>query len=89
MPHNPEVLKEVTSLIRPNSLPMEQGKSRDWDRRCRETKRLIINIPLRTLKPHCVSVVAFPAWVLAVGPESKILCIAGHRSPRIWTRRIS
>ena len=44
----------------------------------RETKRLIINMPPRTLKSLCASV-AFPAWVLAVRPESKILCIAGHR----------
>jgi hypothetical protein len=44
----------------------------------RETKRLIINMPPRTLKSLCASV-AFPAWVLAVRPESKILCVAGHR----------
>ena len=43
----------------------------------RETKRLIINMPPRTLKSHCASV-AFPSWVLAVRPESKILCVAGH-----------
>ncbi len=43
-----------------------------------ETKRLIINMPPRTLKSLCVSV-AFPAWLLAVRPETKILCVAGHR----------
>jgi len=42
------------------------------------TKRLIINMPPRTLKSICASV-AFPAWVLAVRPETKIFCISGHR----------
>lgn len=44
----------------------------------RETTRLIINMPPRSLKSICASV-AFPAWVLGVQPESKIMCIAGHR----------
>ena len=44
----------------------------------RETTRLIINMPPRTLKSLCTSV-AFPAWVLAVQPTTKILCVAGHR----------
>lgn len=43
-----------------------------------ETKRLIINMPPRSLKSICTSV-AFPAWVLGVRPESKIMCVAGHR----------
>ncbi len=44
----------------------------------RETTRLIINMPPRALKSLCTSV-AFPAWVLAVEPTTKILCVAGHR----------
>ena len=34
-----------------------------------ETKRLIINVPPRSLKSHCASV-AFPAWVLGHEPSS-------------------
>lgn len=45
----------------------------------RETTRLIINMPPRSLKSICASVI-FPSWVLGVQPESKILCIAGNRS---------
>ncbi|MBM92741.1 MAG: hypothetical protein CMJ35_14205 [Phycisphaerae bacterium] len=45
----------------------------------RQSKRLIINTPQRSLKSVCASV-AFPAWVLGVRPESKIMCIAGHRT---------
>ncbi|MEM9111447.1 MAG: hypothetical protein AAGC72_15655 [Planctomycetota bacterium] len=43
-----------------------------------ETKRLIINMPPRSLKSFKASV-AFPAWVLARKPETKIMCIAGSR----------
>lgn len=43
-----------------------------------ETKRLIINMPPRSLKSICTSV-AFPAWVLGVQPKSKIMCVSGHR----------
>ena len=43
-----------------------------------ETKRLIINMPPRSLKSICASV-AFPAWALALRPETKIHCVAGHR----------
>jgi len=43
-----------------------------------ETKRLIINMPPRYLKSFCASV-AFPAWSLALRPESKIMCITGNR----------
>ena len=46
---------------------------------CRgEIKRLIVNMPPRTLKSICASV-ALPAWLLAVRPQTKILCVAGHR----------
>ena len=44
----------------------------------REVKRLIINMPPRSLKSMCTSI-AFPAWMLGVQPESKIMCIAGHK----------
>ena len=43
--------------------------------RCRrsETKRLIINLPPRSLKSHCASV-AFPAWILGHNPSAQIIC---------------
>lgn len=43
-----------------------------------EIKRLIINMPPRSLKSFCTSV-AFPAWLLALKPETKIISVAGHR----------
>ncbi|MCB9848491.1 MAG: hypothetical protein H6814_08770 [Phycisphaeraceae bacterium] len=49
-------------------------------KRChrRETKRLIVNMPPRSLKSICASV-AFPAWLLGIEPESKVMCVAGHK----------
>jgi len=43
--------------------------------KCRtgETKRLIINLPPRTLKSHAASV-AFPAWLLGHNPAKGIIC---------------
>jgi hypothetical protein len=43
--------------------------------KCRkgETKRLIINLPPRTLKSHAASV-AFPAWLLGHDPTIQIIC---------------
>jgi len=43
--------------------------------RCRtgKTKRLIINLPPRTLKSHAASV-AFPAWLLGHDPSTQIIC---------------
>jgi hypothetical protein len=41
-----------------------------------EIKRLIINLPPRTLKSHCASI-AFPAWILGRDPNKKILCLHG------------
>jgi predicted phage terminase large subunit-like protein len=38
-----------------------------------ETRRLIINLPPRSLKSHCVSV-AFPAWLLGHDPSVQIIC---------------
>lgn len=38
-----------------------------------ETKRLIINVPPRSLKSICASV-AFPAWLLGHNPSSQIIC---------------
>lgn len=38
-----------------------------------ETKRLIINVPPRSLKSHCASV-AFPAYVLGHNPSAQIIC---------------
>jgi predicted phage terminase large subunit-like protein len=38
-----------------------------------ECKRLIINLPPRTLKSHAASV-AFPAWLLGHDPSKQILC---------------
>ncbi|HXN00205.1 MAG TPA: phage terminase large subunit [Candidatus Dormibacteraeota bacterium] len=37
-----------------------------------QTKRLIINVPPRSLKSHCVSV-AFPAWLLGHDPSAQII----------------
>lgn len=43
--------------------------------KCRagRTKRLIINLPPRTLKSHAASV-AFPAWLLGHDPAQQIIC---------------
>jgi len=38
-----------------------------------KTKRLIINLPPRTLKSHAATV-AFPAWLLGQDPTSQIIC---------------
>jgi predicted phage terminase large subunit-like protein len=38
-----------------------------------KTKRLIINLPPRSLKSHCATV-AFPAWLLGHNPSSQIIC---------------
>lgn len=43
-----------------------------------QVKRLIINMPPRSLKSFYASV-AFPAWLLARQPDTKIMCIAGGR----------
>lgn len=49
-------------------------------RRCArgEVRRLIINMPPRSLKSIGASV-AFPAWLLGIRPDCKLMCIAGHR----------
>jgi predicted phage terminase large subunit-like protein len=39
----------------------------------RKTKRLIINLPPRSLKSLCASV-AFPAWLLGHNPSAQVLC---------------
>jgi predicted phage terminase large subunit-like protein len=43
--------------------------------KCRmgQTKRLILNLPPRTLKSHAASV-AFPAWLLGHDPSKQIIC---------------
>ena len=41
--------------------------------RCGEIKRLIINLPPRHLKSHCVSV-AFIAWLLGHHPAKHVIC---------------
>jgi len=38
-----------------------------------KTKRVIINVPPRSLKSHCASV-AFPAWLLGHKPSAQIIC---------------
>src|SRR5579885_2980992 len=47
----------------------------DYLERCRtgEIKRLIINLPPRSLKSHCASI-AFPAWILGHNPSAQIIC---------------
>lgn len=39
------------------------------------TKRLIINVPPRYLKSHCVSI-SFPAWVLGHNPSAQIISVS-------------
>jgi hypothetical protein len=43
--------------------------------KCRtgKTKRLIINLPPRTLKSHAASI-TFPAWLLGHNPAKQIIC---------------
>ena len=43
--------------------------------RCRtgEIKRLIVNLPPRSLKSHCASI-AFPAWILGHNPSAQLIC---------------
>jgi predicted phage terminase large subunit-like protein len=40
-----------------------------------KTKRLIINVPPRSLKSHCVSI-AMPAWILGHNPSAQIICVS-------------
>jgi predicted phage terminase large subunit-like protein len=40
-----------------------------------QCKRLIINVPPRSLKSICASV-AFPAWVLGHDPTSRLICVS-------------
>ncbi len=44
---------------------------------CRQgkIKRLIINLPPRSLKSHCASI-AFPAWLLGHNPAEQIICVS-------------
>lgn len=39
------------------------------------TRRLIINMPPRSLKSHCASI-AFPAWILGHNPSAQIICVS-------------
>ena len=43
-----------------------------------ETKRLIINLPPRSLKSHCASI-AFVAWLLGHNPRAQIICASYPR----------
>jgi predicted phage terminase large subunit-like protein len=43
------------------------------DCRTGRCKRLIINVPPRSLKSHCATV-CFPAWLLGHNPSTKIIC---------------
>jgi predicted phage terminase large subunit-like protein len=49
----------------------------DYLKKCEsgEIKRLIINIPPRSLKSVSVSV-AFPAWILGKDPTKKVICVS-------------
>ncbi|MBL4590374.1 MAG: hypothetical protein JKY96_00290 [Phycisphaerales bacterium] len=44
-----------------------------------KTRRLIINMPPRSLKSTCTSI-AFPAWILGVRPDTKIMCLTSQRN---------
>jgi hypothetical protein len=43
------------------------------DCRRRRCKRLIVNVPPRSLKSHCATV-CFPAWLLGHDPSTHIIC---------------
>jgi len=45
--------------------------------KCRlgQTKRLIVNVPPRSLKSHSASVV-FPAWLLGHNPSEQVICVS-------------
>lgn len=45
------------------------------DCRTGKTKRLIINVPPRSLKSHCASI-AFPAWVMGHNPSAQVICVS-------------
>jgi hypothetical protein len=45
-----------------------------------EIKRLIINLPPRTLKSLSASI-ALPVWLLGRNPRLKIMSVAGTRHP--------
>ena len=47
----------------------------------REITRLVINLPPRTLKSFSASI-AFPAWVLGVQPDAKLMSAAWHERLR-------
>src|SRR6266581_7598839 len=40
-----------------------------------QTKRLIVNLPPRSLKSHCATV-AFPAWLLGHNPSAQTICVS-------------
>jgi hypothetical protein len=52
-----------------------------------EIKRLIINLPPRHLKSHCVSV-AFVAWLLGHDPTKQVICASYGQDlgPTTWRR---
>ena len=39
------------------------------------TKRLIINVPPRSLKSHCASI-AYPAWLMGHNPSAQVICVS-------------
>jgi len=43
--------------------------------RCGKIRRLIVNVPPRSLKSHCASV-AFPAWLLGHDPAAQIIAVS-------------
>ena len=45
------------------------------DCRLGQIRRLIINVPPRSLKSHCASV-AFPALLLGHNPSAQVLCVS-------------
>ncbi len=58
--------------------------------KCRrgEITRLIINLPPRSLKSHCVSI-AFVAWLLGHKPAEQIICASyGQDFPAQWDPKL-
>ena len=68
--------RSTNSILKPNSSPTGILKSLPPNLEAcwrGETKRLIINVPPRSLKSQAASV-AFPAWLLGQKPGAQIIC---------------
>ena len=57
----------------PGQLHRTGGRNASNKCRTGKSKRLILNLPPRTLKSHAAGV-AFPAWLLGHDPSTQIIC---------------